>query len=261
MSPNPSAEHDQAILEQFTLQAVPFSQATSMKDGAAIALLVDAAQAKPTDCSLDVACGPGLVALSFARVLAHATGIDATPAMLTRAGQLQAEAGLVNVRWDLGSVYALPYPDESFDIVTSRFAWHHLEHLAQSLAEMRRVCRQAGRIIVCDAVACDHPAKALAFNEMERTRDPSTTQFLTELQLLAVFAEQQLPIDSINRYRVPVELERLMGASFPHEGGTQRVRTMILESLNADELGMGTTVINGTVRFAYSAVIAMSRKR
>jgi SAM-dependent methyltransferase len=50
--------------------------------------------------SLDVACGPGWVPLAFAEVLAHATGLDLSPAMLSRARGLAAQAGRSNVVFD-----------------------------------------------------------------------------------------------------------------------------------------------------------------
>ena len=53
-------DHDARIRDQFTRQAVPFSEAPSMRDEAAIALLVEAAAVGPGGRSLDVGCGPGL---------------------------------------------------------------------------------------------------------------------------------------------------------------------------------------------------------
>jgi ubiquinone/menaquinone biosynthesis C-methylase UbiE len=87
------------------------------------------------------------------------------------------ERKIVNVEWQLGDVYSLPFTDNTFDIVSCRFAFHHFEYPAKAFAEMRRVCRPLGRIVLCDAVASSHPTKAAAFNAMERHRDPSTAEF------------------------------------------------------------------------------------
>src|SRR5215467_13448867 len=114
--------HRERILDQFTRQAVPFSTAPGIKDERALELLVRASGAGPDDGVLDVACGPGLVVAAFARVVARATGIDATPAMLARARDLTA--GLDNVGFDHGDVQRLPYADATFSIVVSRFAFH-----------------------------------------------------------------------------------------------------------------------------------------
>src|SRR5215467_11645367 len=120
-----TSEHSELIRDQFTRQAIPFSTAASIKDEIALNLLIEASGAGPTDTVLDVACGGGIVVCGFARVVKHATGIDLTPAMLERARKLQEEKKLTNVTWKRGDVLPLPFPDASFSIVTSRFAFHH----------------------------------------------------------------------------------------------------------------------------------------
>src|SRR5881409_1690221 len=117
--------HRDLIVEQFTKQAVPFSTAPGIRDEAALRLLVEFSGAGPDDTALDVACGPGLVVCALAAVVRHATGIDVTPAMIERARALAVEKGIANVTWRVGDVLPLPYPDASFSLVTSRFAFHH----------------------------------------------------------------------------------------------------------------------------------------
>src|SRR5688572_791876 len=119
-------KHRDLVLDQFTRQAVPFSEAPGIRDEAAIDKLIAFTQAGPTHRTLDVACGPGLVVLAYARTVEHAEGIDATPAMLARARELQQENGIGNVTWHDGDATRLPFSDATFDIVTCRFAIHHL---------------------------------------------------------------------------------------------------------------------------------------
>src|SRR2546426_525464 len=138
------SEHQDAILDQFTRQATPFATAPGIRDEAALRLIVECSGAGPDDTVLDVACGPGLVVAAFARVARHATGIDITPAMLERARTHTAAAGLTNVTWRQGDVLPLPWPDASFSIVTSRFAFHHFLDPLAVLREMPRLAAPAG---------------------------------------------------------------------------------------------------------------------
>ena len=96
------ASHQGLIQDQFTKQAVPFSKA--MKDENALRLLVEFAGASSSDTVLDVAYGRGIVVCAFASVVAHATGIDLTPAMIERARILQKEKGLPNVSWEVADI-------------------------------------------------------------------------------------------------------------------------------------------------------------
>jgi SAM-dependent methyltransferase len=249
-----STSHQARILDQFTRQAVPFSEAPSMRDEQALALLADAAELQPGDTTLDVACGPGLLVRHFAPRVRQAVGVDLTPAMLARARQLCAEAGRTNVRFETGDANALPFADASFDVVTSRFAFHHFESPRQVLAEIVRVCRPGGRIVVCDAVCPPDAAGAELFNRLERLRDPSTTRFLPEAELLDLFADAGLAARP-TRYRVPLELEAQMRASFPREGDGDVVRALLREQLEADAMRIRPRLHEGRLLFSYPAVV------
>src|SRR5690242_7110441 len=128
--------HRDRILYQFTRQAEPFSRAPSITDQAALAKIVAATSAGPSDEVLDVACGPGIVACAFARTARYVNGIDVTPAMIDRARSLAAENGLGNTTFRVGDVETLPFHEGEFSVVVSRLAFHHLERPAAVLAEM-----------------------------------------------------------------------------------------------------------------------------
>ena len=252
--------HQDTIRDQFTRQAVPFSQAPSIRDEAALALLVEAAGAAAGQRTLDVACGPGLVVCAFARVVAHATGIDATPAMIDRARALQQDKGLANAEWHVGDAAQLPFGADRFDTVTCRFAFHHFQESALVLAEMIRVARPGGAVVVCDGFASDDPVKAAAFNAMERLRDPSTVRFLALAELQGLFAAAGLPPPEARFYRVAAELEGLMKVSFPNGDDGEIVRRMIKASAADDFLGMGTVFDGARYTFAYPAVVLVAHK-
>src|SRR5450755_3058127 len=119
--------HRDRILDQFTRQAAPFAAAAAIRSEEALNRIVQRVGTGPDDTVLDVACGPGLLACAFAHVAKHAIGVDMTPAMLEQARKTQQDQGLKNVSWQPGDVYSLPFPSEQFSIVSSRFAFHHLQ--------------------------------------------------------------------------------------------------------------------------------------
>jgi SAM-dependent methyltransferase len=247
--------HRDLVVDQFTKQAVPFASAPGIRDEEALRLLVEQSGAGPDDGVLDVACGPGLVVCAFAPLVRHATGIDVTPAMLERARVLQAERGFANVTWRLGDVAPLPFPDGSFSIVVSRFAFHHFPDPGAVLAEMKRVCAPGGRIVLADVVVSTDPAKAAAFNRMETLRDPSHVRALTLAELTALFAEVGLPAPRAVFYQLRSDLDGLLERSFPAPGDAERVRRMFVDSLADDALGMGTRRHGDRIVFAYPVAI------
>jgi ubiquinone/menaquinone biosynthesis C-methylase UbiE len=97
---------------------------------------------------LDFGCGPGSITVGLAAAVApgEVVGVDIGPTQIEAARALAAEHGAANARFEVGSVYALPFPDASFD---AAFACTVLEHLADPLAalrEVRRVLRPGGVI-------------------------------------------------------------------------------------------------------------------
>jgi SAM-dependent methyltransferase len=200
------------------------------------------------------------VVAAFARRVRWAEGLDVTEAMLEEARKLAAREGLRNVTWHQGSVYALPFADGAFDIVSCRFAFHHLLEPARALAEMVRVCRNGGRIVLCDAFACDDPVKAAAFNTMERHRDPSTVEFRTLGFLRGLLPHAGLLGPTERFYTVPAELERLLAMAYPPGDERAGLRALIEAAVEGDTMGVGARREDGTVRFEYSAVVLVAVK-
>jgi len=245
--------HRDRILDQFTRQAVPFSNAPGIRDERALALLVEASGVGSEDTVLDVACGPGLVVAAFARVVRHVTGIDATPAMLARAREVTA--GQDNVTLECGDVETLPYADGAFSLVVSRFAFHHFQDPRAVLAEMRRVCRPGGRVVVCDLTASPDRAKAAAFHRIEILRDPSHVRALTLAELETLFAAVGLPGPSASFYELAFELEGMLQRSFPRPQDVPTIRAAYVASVEDDALGLGTHRVAHEIRAAYRVAI------
>ncbi|MCU1687891.1 MAG: methyltransferase [Amycolatopsis sp.] len=108
---------------------------------------------------LDVGCGTGNLLRSTGKRYpkAELVGLDPDPKALARARRKARRAG-VAVRLDRGFAQELPYADGSFDRVFSSLMLHHLDSAAKDelLAEVRRVLRPDGLLVLADAVVDDH---------------------------------------------------------------------------------------------------------
>ena len=251
--------HREAILDQFTRQAVPFATAPGIQDETALRLVVEFSGAGPDDTVLDVACGPGIVVCAFARVVKHATGLDLTPAMLDRARTLQGEKGLGNITWQLGEAMPLPYPDASFSIITSRFAFHHFLDPLAAIKEMARVCRPGGKVVVVDSAPARDTANA--FNAMELVRDPSHTRAMPLEELKDLYRQAGLPEPRTTGYRLEGELEGLIERSFPNPGDDETLRRIFRASVDGDTLGIGARRDGETIRYGYPVAVLVADKR
>jgi SAM-dependent methyltransferase len=252
------SEHQSEILDQFTRQATPFATAPGIPDEAALQLIVEESRAGAEDTVLDVACGPGLVVAAFARVVRHATGIDITPAMLERARAHAAGLGLTNVTWRQGDVLPLPWPDASFSIVASRFAFHHFLDPLAVLREMKRVAAPGGRVVVVDSTPA--PDRADAFNRMERLRDPSHVRSLPVDEHRELYARVGLPEPRVTSYRLEGELESLIGRSFPHPGDDEKIRELFRGALVDDALDIQPRRENGQIRYGFPVSMLVAER-
>ena len=134
---------------------------------------------------LDVATGTGEFARALAPHVSTVIGLDATDAMMERGKEFAQRHEITNITFKKGVAETLPFQSGIFDIVSSRYAFHHFADPKTVLAEMARVCKAEGHIIVVDIVVPEQ-SDAAQYNHHERLCDRSHTRCLgfTELQSL-----------------------------------------------------------------------------
>ncbi|MCU0635543.1 MAG: metalloregulator ArsR/SmtB family transcription factor [Gemmatimonadaceae bacterium] len=106
------------------------------------------ALADPTWTVGDLGCGTGALAAQLAPFVAQVIGVDASREMLTAA---RARAhDLSNVTFKRGELEALPLDDASLDVATLLLVLHHVADPSLALAQVRRVLRPGGRLLLVD---------------------------------------------------------------------------------------------------------------
>ena len=103
-------------------------------------------------------------------------GVDLVPELLDAARR----AAPANATFVEGDVTRLPFEDYSFDLVGSRRTLHHVARPELAIAEMARVARRGGRVLVEDQLAPVDPLDARELDRFERARDPSHTRTLSD---------------------------------------------------------------------------------
>ncbi|HXO39759.1 MAG TPA: class I SAM-dependent methyltransferase, partial [Candidatus Acidoferrum sp.] len=112
---------------------------------------VDAAKVQPGMRVLDIACGTGEPAISIATLLAgsgEVVGMDFSSAPLKIGEERAAQRGLTNISFKQADAHELPFPDNSFDRITSRLGAMFFYDLPIALSEMHRVLKPGGRAIL-----------------------------------------------------------------------------------------------------------------
>lgn len=250
--------HQELIIDQFTRQAIPFTQVPAHSNEESLRLLSQMANLTQEDDVLDVACGSGIVACAFAPMVRHVTGIDLTPAMLKQAQLMAKQRSLTNLSWQQGDIEALPFADASFSLVLSRYAFHHFLHPEVVLAEMVRVCRFGGRILIADVVI--PPEQVEAYNELEKLRDPSHTRALMLDEFQTLLSQTDLQNVRLAFYKVEIPLEQQLAASFPNPGDIDQIRQLIQNDLGVDRLGINAHLRDGDTWYEVPISVIVAEK-
>lgn len=125
---------------------------------------------------LDVAAGPGTLALDLAARVAHVTAVDFSPRMIDALVRAAETRGIRNVSARVADGMALPFDDASFDAALSLFGLMFFSDRARGFAELLRVVRPGGRVVVSSwAPISDSPLMTLMFGAVaaaDPTREP-----------------------------------------------------------------------------------------
>jgi len=249
-------KHNQTIVEQFSQQAIPFSELPGHSQS--MQMLIELSGVSASDDVLDVACGPGLLACEFALHARYVTGIDITPQMIEQAKKCQKDKQLSNLSWQVGDVFPLPFPDAYFSVVLTRYSFHHFLNPAAVLAEMHRVCKPGGKVMVIDVV--QPPEKAEAYDQLEKLRDPSHVHALTSSERAAIVLASGLSNIKTARYKVDGELEKQLSASFPNPGDADKIREMFRTDLELDRMGIDVHRRGNEIHFAVPILVTVGEK-
>jgi ubiquinone/menaquinone biosynthesis C-methylase UbiE len=163
----------ESVQKQFAAVAANYATSAVHVAGPDLTAMLAAANARGDERVLDAGCGAGHTALAFAPHVAEVAALDLTEAMLAQGRKLARDRGIANITFQRGDVERLPFPDASFDLVTSRYSAHHYPHPLAALREFARVLKPGGAFLLADVIAPDAPAQDTFLNAIELLRDPS----------------------------------------------------------------------------------------
>jgi SAM-dependent methyltransferase len=153
--------------------------------------------------ALDVGTGAGAFALALAPLVREVVGVDVVPELLEQA-RLRAPANVELVEADGRS---LPFGTATFDLAATARTLHHTTRPELVIAELARVVRPGGTLLVVDQLAPVDPLAAAELNRFEIARDASTTRILADVDLRALFDANGLVLRDAEFDREPRDLD------------------------------------------------------
>jgi ubiquinone/menaquinone biosynthesis C-methylase UbiE len=252
--------HKDKVREEFTRQAEAFAAVGVLHNRERLERLVSAIDPAPDARALEIATGPGHIAMAMAARCREVVGVDITDGILAVAERTRRQRGLANVRFQRADADQLPFADGEFDIVFCRFAFHHMEDPAIALREMARVCRVDGRVAVEDLAASEIPERAAFQDQFERLRDFSHTSALPVSELARMFGASGLEVETVSTSEVVQTVEYWMSYSHTPPERANEVRALFARDEQEDLSGARPFRRDGELYFIQRTVTLVARK-
>jgi ubiquinone/menaquinone biosynthesis C-methylase UbiE len=154
---------------------------------------------------LDSGTGSGALAFALAPHVREVVAVDLVPELLDQGRRRGGR--FPNVTFVEGDATKLPFDYGSFDLAGSLRTLHHIDRPELAVAELVRVTRPRGRVLVIDQIAPVDPLAAQELNRFERARDPSHTRALADVDLRGVFESNNLVLLRAEYEREPRDLD------------------------------------------------------
>lgn len=231
------------------------------RSGRELQLVVELAAPMGTERVLDIGTGAGHTALALAPRVSSVVLTDPVPAMLVQARRVFADAGQNNAEFVEATAERLPFPDASFDIVTTRLAAHHFDDVALAFREVARVLRAGSLFIFVDTLAPEDPDSAAYQDEVETLRDPTHKHIYTQREWIAFAEEAGLHVAKLEVVRKAHDFEPWLERGGEDAATQERVRSRFLDAPASAVRDLDIVVVDGLVKSFTDRKLVLAARR
>jgi ubiquinone/menaquinone biosynthesis C-methylase UbiE len=231
------------------------------KSGRELELVVDFAAPTGTERVLDIGTGAGHTALALASRVSDVVLTDPVDAMLATARRLFQVAGLTNAQFVRVGAEQLPFPNASYDIVTTRLAAHHFDDVPLAMREVARVLRPGGVFVFIDTLAPEDPESAAYQDEVETLRDPTHRRIYTQREWIGFCEQAGLRIEKTEVVRKAHDFEPWLERGGEDAATLQRVRERFLDAPAAAIRDLEIVVANQRVMSFTDRKLVLAARR
>ncbi|MAM57016.1 MAG: SAM-dependent methyltransferase [Salinicola sp.] len=205
--PRGNADHGAVVERQFGSRAAAYLSSSVHAQGQEFAQLRERVGAIDVPRVLDLGCGAGHVSFQLADLAAEIVAYDLSPRMLAVVSEAAGDRGFGNIRTVQGVAESLPFADDSFDVVCSRFSAHHWRDVGLALREARRVLKPGGLAAFIDVAASEQPLFDSFLQTVEMLRDTSHVRDYAPSEWAQMVGEAGLVVTSCSRQRLHLDFE------------------------------------------------------
>lgn len=190
------------VEEQFGNTAAAYLTSTVHASGADLEAVKAIVQRYKSPTVLDLGCGAGHISFSVAPFSASVTAYDLSAKMLAVVSDSAKQRNHQNIEVRQGPAEKLPFPDEAFDVVVTRFSAHHWADVPAAMKEVHRVLRPDGVAVVIDIIAPENPLHDTTLQAIELLRDASHVRDYRASEWASIFSSANFSHQRINTWRL-----------------------------------------------------------
>jgi len=200
-----SKAHERVVEAQFGPRAKAYVESAVHSQGADLEAIEALARKARPDVALDMGAGGGHVSYALARHARRVIATDLSSEMLAAVARTAREKGLSNIETTEAPAERLPFDDETFDFVASRFSTHHWRDFEAGLRQARRALKRGGRAVFVDAYAAGEPLFDTHLQAVELLRDHSHVRDYSCAQWLDSLARARFSLDACRTWRLRMD--------------------------------------------------------
>lgn len=197
--------HHDNVDQQFGEQASAYLSSAVHASGRDLVRLGERLFAEPEAAVLDLGCGGGHASYVAAQHVKSVVAYDLSARMLEVVAEAARARGYPHLTTQQGYAEQLPFADQQFDIVISRYSAHHWHDVGRALREVKRVLKPGGKVIFMDVNAPGNPVLDIWLQTVEALRDTSHVRDYAPGEWLTMFTEAGLAISAIQHDRLDLE--------------------------------------------------------
>jgi ubiquinone/menaquinone biosynthesis C-methylase UbiE/broad specificity phosphatase PhoE len=214
---------------------------------------------------LEIGSGTGHIALALAqRGASEVVGVDVSPGMLEQAEYLRLSSvdstTARRVSFRLASAHALPFDNQSFDVVVCRFLFHLIGKPASTLQEIRRVIKPSGLLILVDLLGDEDAVKRATQDAIEERRNPGHRAARSLQQYRRMLTEAGFSIEDEKSETESRELQEWLQEMAVDEAARDAIKEMMEASMETDAAGLSVRNQEDTILFNQRTLYLRAQK-
>lgn len=204
---------------------------------------------------VDVGCGAGFTAAAMSALADRVLATDLTPEMVEQARRVGRERDAAGMSVAVAAASSLPVRSGSADLLTCRYAFHHMVEAEQVLGEFHRVLTDEGCFLLADTVATEDPEVYQWMDTVERLRDPSHHLNRSPSELLRLIEECGFRVTAQGTSRVHLDLESWVKRSATPTAEVAELRRLLMGAAPDVANAFGIVLGQTEIRFSWPVLV------